>query len=81
MTDFTIEELAHNAIMSHQKLEHVQKIDDRTIFEFDSVEDFVQSLQPKINTEQLSDFLARHNFALEAKRRINICKPIKNNPY
>lgn len=74
-------ELAHNTIMSHPKLEHVQEIDDRTIFEFDSVEDFVQSLQPKINTEQLSDFLARHNFALEAKRRINICKPIKNNPY
>lgn len=70
-------ELAHNAIISHPHLEHIRELDDRTVFEFDSVEDFIQALQPKINIEQLSDFLADHNFALEAKRRINICKPIK----
>lgn len=70
-------ESAHNTIMSHPHLEHIRELEDRTIFEFDSVEDFVQSLQPKINTEQLSDFLVRHNFALEAKRRINICKPMR----
>lgn len=70
-------ELAYKAIISHPHLEHIRELDDRTVFEFDSVEDFIHALQPKINTEQLSDFLSRHNFALEAKRRINVCKLIK----
>jgi ubiquinone/menaquinone biosynthesis C-methylase UbiE len=70
-------ELAYKAIISHPHLEHIRELDDRTVFEFDSVEDFIQVLQPKINTEQLLDFLADHNFALEAKRRINVCKLIK----
>ena len=70
-------ELAYNVIMSHPNLEHIRELNDRTVFEFDSVEDFVQSLQPKINTEQLLDFLAGYNFALEAKWKINICRPIK----
>ena len=71
-------ELAHNAIMFHPYLEHVRELGDRTIFMFDSVDDFVQSLHPKIHLEQLSDFLVNHNFTLEAKRRINICRPIKS---
>ena len=66
-------ELAHSAIMSHPH-QHIREPDDRTTFEFDSVEDFTQTFHPKTNIEQLSDFLSRHNFTLEAKRRVNIFK-------
>ncbi len=70
-------ELAYNTIISHPNLEHIRELHDRTIFKFDSTEDFIRSLHPKINIDQLSEFLMSHDFVLEAKRRINICRPIK----
>lgn len=51
-------EFAHHVIMSHPNLEHIRELDDRTMFEFDSDKDFIDSLNPKSNIEHLSGFFA-----------------------
>lgn len=69
--------LAYKAIIETDLLNKVIELDDKTVFTFSSTEDFIESLNPKQNIEKLSDFLEKHKMTLEAKRRINICTPVK----
>lgn len=66
--------VAYETIMNSTKLSVVNELDDKTVFTFESVEDFTQSLHPHKNIEKLEEFLKEHNMTLEAQRRIIICK-------
>ncbi len=44
-----------------------------TTFTFESVDDFITSMQPKQNTEKLENYLKQNNFKLVAARKISIC--------
>lgn len=64
---------AYGAMLAHQQMQEIKELADETIFEFESVEDYKQSMNPKKGTtEQLVSFLASRNFTLTAQRRINI---------
>ena len=65
---------AYRAISHFDRYTKITEIDDETIFQFDSVEDFINSFNPKKNLEQLEDFLTQRNFVLNAMRRICICR-------
>ena len=69
---------AHAAIKSHSGLHSVKEIIDETVFRFDSTNDFVNTLSPKKNLDELDEFLKKHNYILNAQRRLNIFKPTKN---
>lgn len=61
---------AYRTISNFDGYTKVAEIDDETIFQFDSVEDFVNTFNPKQNLEQLENFLLSRNLVLNAKRRI-----------
>ncbi len=63
---------AHEAIRNIKDAKQIAEISDETIFQFDSVEDFVKSLSPKKSITELEDFLRKTNFILKASRRIKI---------
>jgi ubiquinone/menaquinone biosynthesis C-methylase UbiE len=63
---------AYFAMLDHPKLKEVAEIVDETIWKLDSVEDFIQSMAPKRNVEQLKPFLEKNNYILRAARRINV---------
>ena len=67
---------AYDAIMSNHKLKHFIEFYDETIFQFDSVEDFIESLNPRKNLANISTFLIQNNFLLHADRRVTISKPL-----
>lgn len=69
--------IAYKTIMESSLLKKAKEMDDKTVFTFNSVSDFVEALEPKQNLEKLDAFLKKHQMTLEAKRRINICQPIK----
>ncbi len=66
---------AHKAMMNHKKLQTVKEVDDETIFKFDSTNDFVESMTPKKNNDEIKNFLERNKYILRAGRRINIFQP------
>lgn len=66
---------AHKTIMNHEKLQAVKEIDDETIFKFDSINDFVESMSPKKKKAEIENFLERNKYILRAGRRINIFQP------
>lgn len=63
---------AYNAIQKIKDSRLIAEIADETVFKFDSVEDFVKSLNPKKSILELETFLMKNNFILRAERRINI---------
>jgi ubiquinone/menaquinone biosynthesis C-methylase UbiE len=68
---------AYNAMLLHRRLTWVVEIPDETIFQFDSLEDFLASMSPKQKIDDIGEFLRRHNFTLNASRRINVFRPKK----
>lgn len=65
---------AYFSMLNHPAIVEIKKLVDETIFQFDSVEDFVNTMSPKKNREHLGTFLKERNFILNAERRINIFK-------
>jgi ubiquinone/menaquinone biosynthesis C-methylase UbiE len=65
---------AYFEILNFNEYHEIAEIDDETVFKFESVEDFSSSLFPKKNLDQLLAFLDKHQYILNAKRRINIFK-------
>lgn len=63
---------AYRAMTAHRGLVSVSEIPDETIFVFDSDEDFVGSMTPKKELAGIGEFLRRHNYTLNAERRINV---------
>ncbi len=63
---------AYYAMLNCIKYTEVAEIFDETIFQFDSVADFVDSLGARKNVGQLEAFLKERNYILNAERRINI---------
>ena len=65
--------IAYSTMMDDPRLQLLSEItDDETIIQFNSAEDFTQSMKPKKNLEALDGFLESHNYTLVANRRINI---------
>src|SRR3989344_8959360 len=63
-------------MLKHPQIQQIAELPDETIFSFDSVQDFVDSLLPKKGSiEEIEQFLHAHDFVLNAKRRINIFRP------
>jgi hypothetical protein len=63
---------AYLAIKNNSHLNQISEFYDETIFEFSSLEDFMESLNPKKNLNQIANFLIKNNFLLNAERRVNI---------
>lgn len=63
---------AYAAMMNHSNLLLLHEISDETIFQFDSPQDFVDSMSPKKNIQRIESFLSRHEYMLNAELRINI---------
>lgn len=66
---------AHEAMMRHSGLQALAEVADETVFQFDSLDDFITSMVPKKNLEKIEDFLRVHDFTLNAHRRINVFQP------
>ena len=67
---------AYENMLKHPQIQQIAELPDETIFSFDSVQDFVDSLLPKKGSiEEIEQFLHAHDFVLNAKRRINIFRP------
>ncbi|MDP2629714.1 MAG: class I SAM-dependent methyltransferase [Candidatus Harrisonbacteria bacterium] len=65
-------EAAYKAMGSHKGLKLTQEIADETIFQFQSLNDFMESMAPKKNLDEIRDFLQANDNILRAGRRINI---------
>jgi ubiquinone/menaquinone biosynthesis C-methylase UbiE len=63
---------AYFAMLDHPRLKEVAEIMDETVWKLDSVEDFIKSMTPKRNVDQLKPFLEKNNYILRAARRTNI---------
>ena len=63
---------AYYSILTHKGYKEIAEIPDETVFQFDSIEDFVNSMSPKKDKKKIKDFLTKNNFILSASRRINI---------
>lgn len=67
---------AYATMLSHPNLKEIVELQDETVFQFASVEDFIQSLSPKNEERSAIDvFLKSYNYILNAERRINIFQP------
>lgn len=66
---------AYEAMMAHPGLALFKEIADESVFQFDSLQDFMDSMSPKKNVQGAESFLAQHNYILNAERRINIFRP------
>lgn len=66
---------AYAAMMAHPGLVLFREIADESVFQFDSLQDFMESMSPKRNIENIESFLARHKYILNAERRIDIFQP------
>jgi ubiquinone/menaquinone biosynthesis C-methylase UbiE len=60
------------AMMSHPRLSLEKEIPDETKFYFDSAADFIESMRPKKDLNQIASFLRMHEHVLNAWRRICI---------
>lgn len=65
---------AYFEILNFNGYQEIVEIDDETVFQFDSIEDFTSVFSPKQNLARLADFLEQNKYTLYAKRRINIFK-------
>jgi ubiquinone/menaquinone biosynthesis C-methylase UbiE len=63
---------AYQAMMSYRKFKLVKEMNDETIFKFDSLDDFFETMTPRKNTEEVEAFLKAHKYALRVGRRINV---------
>lgn len=63
---------AYQAMMNHTWIRHITEFYDETILAFDSDTDFIESLFPKRDIEDILAFLTQNSFLLNANRRINI---------
>lgn len=68
--------IAYDKMTNHKKLKPVCEIDDETVFQFQSTDDFNEIMTPKKNREEIKFFLGSNDFTLKAGRRINIFQPI-----
>ena len=66
---------AYRAMLEHPKLRLVQEIPDETVFHFDSVDDYIESMLPTRNRDQIRLFLEERDFTFRAERRIVIFQP------
>ncbi|MBI2474185.1 MAG: methyltransferase domain-containing protein [Candidatus Taylorbacteria bacterium] len=66
---------SYAAMMTHPNLKLFKEIADESVFQFDSLQDFMESMSPKKSIGAIEPFLARHNYVLNAERRINIFQP------
>ena len=64
---------AQLAIAGHRRLFLIKEFRDEVIFSFDSTEDFIGTMHPRVNIEELDLFLMRHGRTLRAERWIGIC--------
>ena len=69
--------LAYESICGNKGYKEIAEIDDETVFQFDSADDFITSLNPKKSTGDLKHFLGINNYILRASRRINIFQTTK----
>lgn len=70
--------LAYAAMLSHPALQEVAELPDETVFQFSSLEDFMENMHPRTDdSEKILAFLEENNFILNAKRRLNIFRPIR----
>jgi len=67
-----VKALAYAAMLHAHGMKEIAEIWDETIFQFDSLEDFLDYMGPKGDTEKLRVFLEEQKFILRAERRINI---------
>ena len=66
---------AYRAMMEHPGLRLVQEIPNETVLHFDSVDDYIKSMLPTRNHDQIRPFLEERNFTFRAERRIVIFRP------
>lgn len=66
---------AYAAMMAHPGLVLFKEIADESVFQFDSLQDFMDSMSPKKDIGGIEPFLVQHNYVLNAERRINIFQP------
>ncbi len=67
---------AYMAMLLHQRLREIAELTDETIFAFDGVNDFMESLHPKQGSrDEISTYLEKCGYILRADRRINIFQP------
>lgn len=64
--------IAYNALKSHSGYKEVAEIPDETIFRFDSIDDFMATMNPQKNVSEAENFLKKNDFTLRAARRINV---------
>ena len=70
-------QIAYKSITTSPSLEITKELEDKTVFEFESTDDFIKNLHPHKDIDGLEQFLKDRNMTLEAERRIIICKPKK----
>jgi ubiquinone/menaquinone biosynthesis C-methylase UbiE len=63
---------AHLAILKTALLTDELEYYDTIQFEFESVQDFIDHMEPRKNLKSVERFLVEHNYILGAQRRINI---------
>ncbi len=63
---------ARTCMMNHTGLWLQEEIKDESVFAFDSVEDFMHSMNPRREQGGVAAFLAEHNNQLDAERFISI---------
>lgn len=65
--------LAYTTMTNHQGLRSVAELYGETHFAFDSLEDFLETMQPKsTDREAMFDFINHYDGVLTARRRLNI---------
>lgn len=64
--------LAYFSILNNKSYTETIELPDETVFQFESVEDFITSMNPKKNKSKIKSFLEQNNYTLSASRRINI---------
>lgn len=67
---------AYYSLLNHKGYEEVAELSDETIFQFDSYEDFVSSMNPKKDKRGIKKFLEQHHYTLKASRRISVFKVV-----
>ena len=67
---------AYFHMLSSDLMREEAELFDEVVFKFSSVDDFIKTMEPKRNIEQLEPFLIDHSYMVTAERRINIFKKI-----
>jgi ubiquinone/menaquinone biosynthesis C-methylase UbiE len=70
-----IKEDANEILRSHPALELFKEYAEIASYKFASLNDFIVSMRPKKNLDDLEKFLWKHNFELREKRRVSIFQP------